>query len=60
MEYWAGHYGTRFRQERVSLVTEDRLRNWIKTIPVRHTTLRHHYTTFFNKGEGSKFYYFGE
>lgn len=59
VEYWAGHYGTRFKGETVALIVKDGPKNWIAGVEVRAVMLESSFTTFFNKGEGQRWYNIG-
>lgn len=59
-EHWAGHYGSRFKGETVALILSKEQTKWITSIPLSPTSLKSKYNTFFNKGEGDHFYFFGK
>lgn len=61
-EVWAGHYGARFKGEEVGLVLDGGESDWVKRIGVKAVGLgqKGNYTTFFNMGEGDRFYSMGD
>lgn len=61
VEYWAGNFGSRFKEENVVLSTQNKVKNWISTIPIQpiNITANQPYITYFNKGQGLNFYFMG-
>lgn len=57
---WAGHFGPRFKQERVLVLIYEKERHWVSKIPVNHIEIGKTYHSLCNAGMGDFFYLDGE
>ena len=58
-QWWAGHYGPRFRKEQLAVTYYNSSRNWVRKLPVVQPSIDCNYHSLCNMGFGDSFNFEG-